>query len=57
MEQYRTQRILDVVRGEPTSGSITNQFGDKIKRTDVTAIRMIARLIANTAKILIRKKR
>ncbi|GBC72016.1 hypothetical protein HRbin02_01805 [Candidatus Calditenuaceae archaeon HR02] len=43
-------------RGESTFGSIINEFGDRIKtrRYDTTATRIIARLIAHAAKILIR---
>jgi len=45
-------------RGESTFGSITNQYGDRLKtrRLDTTATRIPARLTANTTKILIRTK-
>jgi len=45
-------------RGESTSGSITNQFGDRLKtrRLDTTATRILARLIAHATKIPIRTK-
>jgi len=52
------RRIFDIVgdnyshrdRGESISGSITNQYGDRLKtrRTYTTATRILARLIAHT---------
>lgn len=42
--------------GESTHGSVSNEFGDRLKgrRLDTTATRILARLIAQAAKMLIR---
>jgi hypothetical protein len=60
------RRVFDIIgdnyrhrgRGESTFGSLTNQYGDRLKtrRLDTTATRILARPIAHTTKIPIRTK-